>query len=313
MALAGNSNLTHSGFAKSEVYRDVVDTMHRRDYERMCYLVAELACTRREIKPLTMALLDEFITNRMSSNVRVLEKVAEYVNVLQGFSPRDAHKNPGFQRVMAAYSMLVALQSPRHRQFYRPRVGKDEVDSLTRRCGGPGGVALPERTHAVVNAGAVAPLLGVLARLVLAAKARGALSVASYLVAAFPADSLPDIAFHEIRDVKNKRDPVWYVWRLMLAISEDLGLNDVRAFVLTGLRLYARTATTRPTRVSRINLLMYSIVVCANRAVKTRPVPMSALQHVAERIHVVYDETLGIEGGGGTAASMSYLEYVPSR
>jgi hypothetical protein len=312
MALAGNTNLTHSGFAKNDVYRDVLDTMHRRDYERMCYLVAELACTRREIKPLTLFLLDEFIANRLSSQARVLEKVAEYVNVLQGFSPKDTHKNPGFQRVMAAFSMLIAMQSPRQHDFYRPRVGQDEVDALTRKAGA---VALPPRALAVVNSGAVAPLLGVLARLVLAAKVRGAMAVASYLVAAFPADALPDIVFHEVRDVKNKRDPVWYVWRLLLAVAEDQALSEVRSYVLTALRLYAKHATTRATRASRVNLLMYSIAVCCNCAVKTRAVPLAALQHVAERIHVVYEDTLGLapSDGGGGSGSMAYLDYVPSR
>jgi hypothetical protein len=40
---------------------------------------------------------------------------------------------------------------------------------------------------------------------------------------------------------------------------------------------------------------------------------MSALQHVAERIHVVYEDTLGVSSSTTTNSSMSYLEYVPSR
>lgn len=304
--IPGNNNMTVSGFAKNEVYQNILDVMHQKNYERMCYLIAELACTPKEVKPLTFFLLDEFVQHRLSSQLCVLEKVSEYVNVLQGFSPKNTHLNPGFQRVMAGFSMLIAVSKPRNdgSPLFRPRVSREEVDAIARRLVSST-LALPSNTQAVLNH-SPSPVLGVLASLLHTSKLGPALTVASHLISVDPT-AMPDVNFHEMREVKNKKDMVWHVWRLLVAVSDEMG--DVRSFVMSALRLYTRTSATRSARLTRINLLMYSIVVICNRAVKTKPVPMAMLQHVADRIHIVYEDTLGQKS---EAAAMSYLEYVPT-
>jgi hypothetical protein len=298
--LQQNRNVTFSGYAKNEVYKDIEGSFHKSDYERLCYLTAELACTRNELNHLMQHLVDEFVQHRLSSNLTHLKYVIDTMNILQGFPKKNLAYNNSFQRTLCELVMHIAITSKKHTPLLMENVDfVKHIEPLLYKFG----ARHEEQISSVFKSKVSNDLLKHLQMLyyfLRKGELKYCLIMASYLVMS-KEHFVDEIDFFEIKDIKkqNKKDIVWYLWKLALTHTEAANNASEKnqglyTYTLQALRLYTRLYNKR-NRLSRVNLLLYSFVVICNKMIKEKPVKKHILRHAADKIHIVYQEILGVE------------------
>jgi len=106
-----NKNVSISGFIKTELYHDMTLALFEHDYTRVCYVMAELACTKNETASLFCFVVDHMSKYGLGHNVRVYTELAQRIKTIDGLSKRNVVYNPVYQKLMCEVVMITALYS----------------------------------------------------------------------------------------------------------------------------------------------------------------------------------------------------------
>lgn len=287
------STVTFSGFDKNEVYNDIIQCYLKNDYTRLCYLTAELVCTKNEIKQIINLVINEYSSNRISSNLTELDSITQYIHNVQSFNGKNLCYNNSFQKLLCELVILVGVLRKKQSKLLLEQTSFADIEHLIERYGK---VAYDEIKNNFTNkvSNELLQLLNMIYYFLKKSHLQYLRVIFSYLIFS-KQYSLDEIDFIEIRDVTRtqRKDVIWYLWKVLLIHVEHSQLNDekIRNYIQASLKLYS-THFSKKTRITRINLLLYCLVVLYNKNVKERPIPDHILKYASRNIHIVYQETL---------------------
>jgi len=290
--MTDRKNLTFSGYAKNEVYNDLSSSFENEDYTRLCYLSAELACTHNEIKHLLTFLISEYSNNHISSNILELDFLVDQINFINGFSGKNVCYNNSFQKALCELVIFIATLRKQTCKLLLPNVSFHDVEPLLQKFGH---VCFDDINDVFVNkvSNELFKFLNIFYFFLRKNHLQYIRLIISYLLFA-KQYSLDDIDYHEIHDITKslRKDIIWYLWKVILIfVEKNVDDLSIKKYVFQALRLYT-IMSSKKTKVPRINLLLYCIVVLYNRKVKERPINYKVLKYASEKIYIVYEETL---------------------
>lgn len=298
---------THSGYLKMEVYKELETSMEEQHYEKVCYLTAELACTKGEIANLLDYLLGDLLCRYyLSSNAWVLHHTAETLKVIRILPKRDLHTNPGFQKALCEMALGIATHGKRASHDVAAQLKTvtyhDAVEPLL--CQYQDG-PIPAVESALQNkvSNELLKLLKLFFWLMLNKKSTQAMQVASFMLQSkeYFVDELVYKEIEEAIKKAHRKDVVWYIWKLLLIFTtakKDLK-PEVVTYVQSALAVYIYQFKKR-VRQQRVNLLYFAIMVVCQRNAKVRvpSVYEPLAKDAVSQIGIVYRDLLVGDGDG---------------
>lgn len=304
---------THSGFLKLEVYKELDTAIEEQNYEKACYLSAELACTRGEIAPLLDHMLGGVMSKQyLSSNAWMLLQVAGSIALVRTLPKRDMHVNPAFQKALCELVISISMQGKRNHSDMATQLGTIEYhESVEPLLYQFQDTPIPVLEAIFQNkvSNELLKMFKLLFWLILHKKSTHAMQVAAYLMQS-KEYFVDDLSYHEIDDSIKKasrKDIVWYIWRLLLIfVSAKKDMKpEVGHYIRSALALYIFQFKKR-VRQDRINLLYFAVFVASARQGKNRPPNFyeRLAKEAASQIGIVYHDILvgaAAEGEGAGA------------
>ena len=286
--------MTVSGYSKKDVYESLSAAFLVHDLERCCCLVAELASTKGEARPVMGFLVDTYARWYACGNLWVVRRLCALFSEMDGGPKkmRQFHLEPDVRRSLCEAVILVASQHRHGREdLWRKSENKHErKDRL---------VALKDFIDERDGKAAMC-LVGDI----------NMNPPDSSLLSTMP--TVPHVSH-----ARGKPDVMWIMWRMA---SDAAAVGGVNEFVVASLDLYSRGLTVRR-RPARVNLLCYAVLVTSRRRVRD-VAPEEATVAMIARAHLsidsVYDEIRQeIASGTQTRSQLqtpgSYNQQIPDQ
>jgi hypothetical protein len=296
-------HLTQGGYLKADVYREFEDAVLRQDHERVCYLAAELACTRGEARPFLSFVVQLYGQHFLSSNAWVLRALRQHLEGAASAARKQAcAEDEAFQKHVCQAVLLVSQERPKSiGAMLKAACAKPTSDRVMVVDGKAAiadryGEQLPE---------AVATALGAMLLHGVRGDAPGALRSLQAALSAPGAVAPAPFEFVRHLGEAQRRDAAWYAWDVLLTESRKAPRQRaVREYVHHALALYL-FGYQKKVRAARLNYVFYALFVLAHRAAKCVDRNTALVRGAAKRINIVFSETLGLP-----AHRLEYLQYV---
>lgn len=288
-----SKHLTLGGYLKADVYRELQDAVLHKNYERACYLTAELACTPSETRLLLNFFVQLYAERFLSSNVWVLETLHGHLQQAAALARKKSYaQNESFQKHVCQLVLIVSQEQQRTIAFPR----QQEATACD-------GAAIADRYGDQVPP-AAACKLGAMLLHVVRGDAQGALgSLHAVLDGASAAGPAPFEFVRHLGEAQRK-DVAWYVWDVLLTESRKSNVRLVRQYVHHALALYL-FGYQKKVRATRLNYLFYALFVLTQKKAKLADRSTALTRRATKTIHIVFSETLGLP-----AHRLDYLQYV---
>lgn len=323
-----NKNITFSGYAKNEVYQDIQVSFKKNDHERLCYLTAELACTKNELNHLIQCIIDEFVQFRISSNILDMKYILESINLLQGYPKKNLCMNNSFQRALCEFVLFTAISPKKELNLLYETVDYNtHIEPIMEKFQHT--IAMDtfiEKTFKSKMSNDLLNLMNLLYYLLKNRMLKYCLILTSYLVLS-KEHFVDEIDYFELGEVKkqNKKNIVWYIWKLLLIMTDpdiDSGFDpnnenagetnqssnstseSIHQYCIQALKLYSRYYNKRY-RLSRINLLFYTMIIICKDCVKEKDSKRKVVKSASDNIYIVYQDILGIDPDQDTSNTQS--------
>lgn len=326
-------HLTHSGYLKVEVYADLKKCLLEKDHTRLCYRVAELACTKGELPNLYDALIEAHAKYFLSSNTWVLDRVLAIVGILKALPKKNLIQNIAFQKHICEWALLLSVQHVKVASTFgfdiRPLPVGDQASMAAEHARIESLASNP--VHPVPSSSRVAGMVagsGGANRLHDALYNRVSHDIYKRFTALYKAlqdqcfkdvqsivrfllctkeHFVDEITYDAIETVKRtlRKDMVWYVWRVLCIFSQDcVEIPLLNAYVMRALAMYAFQYKKKH-RLTRIPFLMYACWIACHvqgkgegnsSKLRLRHQETSyPLQEAVQNVHIVFAEILGLQ------------------
>lgn len=302
-------HVTCSGFLKVEVYNDLKKALIEKDHTRVCYLIAELACTKGELANLYDALIEAHAKYFLSSNTWVLDRVMTILSILRHLPKKNLLKNLAFQKHLCEWGLLLSVQHVKAATTLGFDIRPLTVTENARIEALGTGVVIDQsatRLHqALYNKVShdVFKTFTAFYQALHASQFRDAHSIVRFLMCT-KEHFVDEITYDAIEHVKRnlRKDMVWYIWKILSIFAEDKEHTVLlRAYVDRALAIYAHQYKKKH-RLSRIPFLMYTCWVACHP--EKRQGHKSGLRHqetsyplqeAVQNVHIVFSEILAKE------------------
>lgn len=128
--MMATKSITVSGYSKIEAYSDLLQSMKKKDFTKVCLLMTELACTKGEYINLCSFLIETFSKHYVSGNILVLNAIVDRLRKLLILPKRNLIHNSIFQSSICECFMLVATQKPKNISYLLNNVGFDSIETI---------------------------------------------------------------------------------------------------------------------------------------------------------------------------------------
>lgn len=294
--------VTLNNFLKRDAYSGLRAAMLAQDYQQVCYLAIELACTPKEQRPLVLFVLDVYCQSFLSRNATVLHAVLDRSEeLLVSAKSCKCINDDAFRKTLCQLLLLVAQEPVKDTaavlESGDPAAAGADSRGGTRATAPIDVDGSPAFRYRAFLTTPVCAGIAQLLHAVALANVHQALVCARFLASVPPHEVQPaefEIV-HALSDAQRK-DIVWYAWDALLTWAEDsVASSSVANYIRAAAMLYT-LGWTKKLRAVRLNLLYMSVVVACTRRVRRDDdrLKTALLASATQNIGVVFDETLGM-------------------
>ena len=298
-----NKHLTLNGYLKRDAYQSLDASMIAQDYPQVCYAAVELVCTGGEGRTLVNHVVDAYCRNFISSNGWLLDAVLTLTHDILAACGKKGSVLDSVYRKQTCRLLMLITQEGKKDTSVLARLMNESAEKFYRDV--TEHTELSKRYFTLLASGVIKQLSAVLQH-TQGGNVHAALAVAGHLLAAkHDVQPAPFDFVHELKDAQRK-DVVWYLWDVLLEASRRTG-ELMQRFVRSASMLYMLNYSKKA-RMTRINFLLYAILVLGRRKVKSRERDATKLVCSAcQKIDVVFCETLKLP------LPREYLQYYTQR